>query len=130
MSRIFGKSQAAWLAIELANRIAPEHLQLMVDDPADLVRQVRHAGEVFLGALSSAAIGDYAAGPSHVLPTARTARFAQALTVLDFLKEMHVVAVGRDGFDAVAPAVIAMAEAEQLDAHAEAIRIRQAMTTR
>ena len=112
-------------AIELANQIAPEHLQLMVTDPQPLVAQVRHAGEIFVGALSSAAIGDYAAGPSHVLPTARTARFGQALTVSDFLKEMHVVTVDAEGFDAVAPAVIALAEAENLDAHAEAIRIRQ-----
>jgi histidinol dehydrogenase len=79
---------------------------------------------VFCGPWSPASIGDYIAGPSHVLPTDGTARFAGALTVRDFTKDVHVVTVDRAGFDLVAPHVIALAEAEGLDAHAESIRRR------
>ncbi len=111
-------------AAELANLVAPEHLQVMVDDPVELVDRIRHAGEVFIGPWSTAAAGDYLAGPSHVLPTARTARFGQALTVTDFLKEMHVVDVSEDGLRSLGPAIVEIAEAEGFDAHARAVRIR------
>ncbi len=111
-------------AIEVANRIAPEHLELLCADPEELVALVENAGAIFCGPWSPASIGDYVAGPSHVLPTHGTARFASALTVSDFLKHHHVVTVDRDGFDRLAPSVIALAEAEGLDAHAESIRIR------
>lgn len=113
-------------AIDVANLIAPEHLELLCADPRSLLPRVRHAGAVFCGPLAPASIGDYLAGPSHVLPTDGTARFSSALTVADFTKDLHVVTVEPEGFDAVAPHVVAIAAAEGLDAHAESIRIRQA----
>jgi histidinol dehydrogenase len=127
-------AKAGWLAlvdgpeqaIAVANVIAPEHLELLCDDPHALVDGIRHAGAVFCGPLAPASIGDYVAGPSHVLPTDGTARFSGALTVRDFTKEVHVVSIDRAGFDEIAPHVIALAEAEGLDAHAESIRRRLA----
>jgi histidinol dehydrogenase len=113
-------------AIEVANAVAPEHLELLCEGAADLVPLVRNAGAVFLGPWSPASIGDYLAGPSHVLPTDGTARFASALTVDDFLKHHHVITVDGAGFDAVAPAVAALADAEGLDAHAASVRLRMA----
>ncbi|MBK5221975.1 MAG: histidinol dehydrogenase [Acidimicrobiia bacterium] len=112
-------------AMAVANLIAPEHLELLCEDPAGLLPLVRNAGAVFCGPLSPASIGDYIAGPSHVLPTDGTARFSSALTVSDFTKDIHVVTVDPDGFDAVADHVVAIAGAEGLDAHAESIRLRQ-----
>ena len=111
-------------AMEVANLIAPEHLELLVEDPESLVALVRHAGAVFLGPWAPASLGDYAAGPSHVLPTHGSARFAGALTVDDFTKAVHVVDVDRTAFERLAPHVVAIAEAEGLDAHAESIRMR------
>lgn len=111
-------------AVTVANAIAPEHLQLMCEGAEDLVGLVRHAGAVFCGPWSPASIGDYWAGPSHVLPTFGSARFAGALTPDDFTKPVHVVAVDEDGFAAAAPHVVALAEAEGLAAHAESIRLR------
>ncbi|MDZ7677174.1 MAG: histidinol dehydrogenase [Acidimicrobiales bacterium] len=113
-------------AIAVANLVAPEHLELLCDDPRRLLPLVRNAPAVFCGPLSPASIGDYIAGPSHVLPTDGTARFASALTVADFTKDIHVVTVEPAGFDAVAPHVVALAAAEGLDAHAESVRLRQA----
>lgn len=113
-------------AVEVANHVAPEHLELLCEGAEGLVPLVRNAGAVFVGPWSPASIGDYLAGPSHVLPTDGTARFASALTVDDFLKHHHVVTVDGAGFDAVAPAVVALAAAEGLDAHAESVRLRQA----
>lgn len=112
-------------AIAVANLIAPEHLELLCADPRSLLPLVRHAGAVFCGPLSPASIGDYVAGPSHVLPTDGTARFASALTVGDFTKDVHVVTVSPAGFAAVADHVVAIAQAEGLDAHAASIRLRQ-----
>lgn len=112
-------------ALVVANAIAPEHLELLCDDADGLVDLVRHAGAVFCGPLSPASIGDYWAGPSHVLPTFGSARFAGALTPDDFTKPVHVVTVDAEGFAAAAPHVIAIAEAEGLAAHADSIRIRQ-----
>jgi histidinol dehydrogenase len=113
-------------ALAVANVIAPEHLELLCDEPHRLVPLVENAPAVFCGPLSPASIGDYIAGPSHVLPTDGTARFASALTVADFTKDIHVVTVEPGGFDAVADHVVALARAEGLDAHAESIRLRQA----
>jgi histidinol dehydrogenase len=112
-------------AIQVANAIAPEHLQLMCQGAEGLVELVRHAGAVFCGPWSPASIGDYWAGPSHVLPTFGSARFAGALTPDDFTKPVHVVTVSPEGFDAAAAHVIALAEAEGLAAHADSIRLRQ-----
>ena len=113
-------------ALVVANHIAPEHLQLMTADPEALVPLVRHAGAVFCGPLAPASIGDYIAGPSHVLPTFGSARFGSALTVDDFIKQVHVVTVDRAGFERVAPFVETLAETEGFDAHAESIRLRVA----
>jgi histidinol dehydrogenase len=111
-------------AIEVANRIAPEHLELLTADPAALVPGVRHAGAVFCGPWSPASVGDYLAGPSHVLPTDGSARFSSALTVADFTKDVHVVTLDRDALARVAPHVEALAAAEGLDAHVDSVRRR------
>ncbi len=112
-------------AIEVANGVAPEHLQLMCAEANELANDVRHAGAVFLGPWGPASIGDYVAGPSHVLPTAGTARFSGALTVDDFQKRMHVVEVSKQGFDEVRDAVAALATAEGLWAHAASVSERE-----
>ena len=111
-------------AIDVVNEIAPEHLELMVADPESLLPRVRNAGAVFCGPWAPASLGDYAAGPNHVLPTHGTARFAGALGVRDFLKSMHVVTADRHGLERLAPHVIALAEAEGLTAHADSVRLR------
>ncbi len=116
-----GPSQAA----EVANLVAPEHLQLMCEGAEELVGGIRHAGAVFLGPWAPASVGDYVAGPSHVLPTAGTARFAGALTTDDFAKRMHIVDVSEAGFDQLAPAVAELAEAEGLWAHAASVSRRK-----
>jgi histidinol dehydrogenase len=114
-------------AMAVANLIAPEHLELMCADPESLVPLVRHAGAVFLGPLSPASVGDYVAGPSHVLPTFGSARFAGALTVDDFTKHVHVITVSEEGLAVAGEHVQALAEAEGLAAHAESIRLRKAL---
>lgn len=111
-------------AVAVANAVAPEHLQLMVADPEALLPAVKHAGAVFCGELSPASMGDYVAGPSHVLPTFGSARFAGALGVSDFQRQMHAVTVSRSGLEALGPAVISLATAEGLGVHAESIRMR------
>jgi histidinol dehydrogenase len=111
-------------AMALANAIAPEHLELMTADPEALVPLVRHAGAVFTGAFAPASVGDYLAGPSHVLPTYGSARFAGALGVADFLKPVHVVSLDEPTLARLAPHVVAIAEAEGLAAHADSVRVR------
>lgn len=111
-------------AIDVANVIAPEHLQLMTADADELVSRVRHAGAVFLGPLAPASLGDYIAGPSHVLPTNGTARFGGALGIEDFTKDVHVVSVTDQGIKWAGPHVEVLAMAEGLDAHAESVRLR------
>ena len=111
-------------AVSLVNRLAPEHLQLMLRDPAPLFSRIRHAGAVFLGAFCPEAVGDYVAGPNHVLPTGRTARFASGLSVFDFLKRTTWVAADAASLARVGPAAVALAEAEGLDAHALSIALR------
>jgi histidinol dehydrogenase len=111
-------------AMAAANAIAAEHLELMTADPESLVPSVRAAGAVFLGPWAPASAGDYAAGPNHVLPTARSARFGSALRVDDFCRFIHVVDIDRPGLERLAPAVVAMAESEGLAAHADSIRLR------
>ena len=112
-------------AMAVANLIAPEHLELLNDDPESLVPLVRHAGAVFCGPWAPASIGDYVAGPSHVLPTHGSARFAGALTVDDFTKPVHVVDVDQSAFDRLSGAVVEIATAEGLTAHADSIRLRR-----
>lgn len=111
-------------AIAVANAIAPEHLQLMVANPHPLLADVRHAGAVFCGELSPASVGDYVAGPSHVLPTYGSARFAGALGVSDFQRTVHAVTVERAALTALTPTVVALAEAEGLGVHADSVRMR------
>jgi histidinol dehydrogenase len=111
-------------AMAVANEIAPEHLELCCADPERLVPLVRNAGAVFLGPWSPASMGDYMAGPSHVLPTFRSARFASVLGVEDFLRRVHVIRADRAGLAAVAPHVAAIARAEGLFAHAESVAVR------
>ena len=112
-------------AIAVSNAIAPEHLELLVEDSEAMLRMVRHAGAVFCGPFAPASLGDYLAGPNHVLPTYGSARFSGALRVDDFLKHVHVVSVDQAGLAAVGEHVIALATYEGLDAHAESIRLRQ-----
>jgi histidinol dehydrogenase len=111
-------------AMRVANEIAPEHLELLVDDVDDLLPRVRHAGVVFVGPLAPASVGDYIAGPSHVLPTFGTARFSSVLGVEDFVRRVHAVRVDRRGIDRVARHVASIADAEGLPAHAESTRLR------
>ena len=111
-------------AMALANRIAPEHLELAVADPEALLVKVRNAGAVFLGRHTPEVIGDYVGGPNHVLPTARSARFSSGLSVLDFLKRTSLLKLGPDELRALAPAALTLAKAEGLDAHARSVAIR------
>ena len=108
----------------LTDRLAPEHLQLMVADPRALFARIRHAGAAFLGPWCPEALGDYVAGPNHVLPTGRTARFASGLSVFDFLKRTTWIAAEESGLRATGPAAAALARAEGLDAHARSIAER------
>jgi histidinol dehydrogenase len=111
-------------AIDVANAIAPEHLELMTADAEVLLPLVRNAGAVFCGPNAPASIGDYLAGPSHVLPTFGSARFSSALGVDDFVKTMHVITLDEAALARVAPHIAALAEAEGLPAHAESVRVR------
>jgi histidinol dehydrogenase len=111
-------------AMEVSNIIAAEHLEIMTADPEALVGRVRAAGAVFTGLFAPASVGDYAAGPSHVLPTARSARFGSALRCDDFCRHIHVVSLDQGGLDRLAPHVAAIATAEGLGAHAESVWLR------
>jgi histidinol dehydrogenase len=113
-------------AMPLIDRIAPEHLELAIDDAEAVALRVNHAGAIFLGRHTPEAIGDYIAGPNHVLPTSRTARFASGLGVLDFMKRTTIVGCDAASLAVLAPAAIKLAEAEGLDAHALSLAIRLA----
>ncbi len=113
-------------AARLANEIAPEHCELAVADPVALAPKVRYAGALFLGHWTTEALGDYVAGPSHVLPTAGTARFFSPLSVETFLKRTSLIACSRAGFERLAGAAVRLAEVEGLEAHAESVRVRLA----
>jgi histidinol dehydrogenase len=112
------------VAIELANRIAPEHLELQTKDPFEMVGKIRNAGAVFLGNYTPEPVGDYIAGPNHVLPTAGTARFASALSVDNFIKKTSLIQYTKKAFEREAPDIIRLAEIEGLGAHAGSIKIR------
>lgn len=111
-------------AIELANRIAPEHLELQVKEPFDFLGRIRHAGAVFMGGFTPEPVGDYVAGPNHVLPTAGTARFSSALGVNHFLKQTSVIYYTADAFKKEAGDIMCLAETEGLEAHARSVGIR------
>jgi histidinol dehydrogenase len=118
-----------WMeATELANQLAPEHIQLMMADPGPVFARIRHAGAVFLGRFCPEALGDYVAGPNHVLPTGRTARFASGLSVFDFLKRTTWVQADAPALRRLGAAVITLAEAEGLQAHARSIALRLGQT--
>ncbi len=111
-------------AIAVSDIVAPEHLELLCRDAGSLARRVHNAGAIFAGPWSPASVGDYLAGPSHVLPTHGSARFASALTVDDFLRHHHLVTVSEEGLKQVGPAVATLADAEGLAAHADSVRMR------
>ena len=111
-------------AIDVANAIAPEHLEIMMAEPFELLGQVRNAGAIFLGPWTPESVGDYIAGPNHVLPTGGTARFSSPLSVEDFMKKSSVISYSRSALEADAATVITLASAEGLDAHADAVALR------
>lgn len=108
----------------VVNRLAPEHVELSVADPEPMMRAIRAAGAVFLGRHTPEAIGDYVAGPSHVLPTSRSARFSSGLSVRDFLRRTSVVGCSEEGLAAIGPSASVLAEAEGLDAHRLSVDVR------
>jgi histidinol dehydrogenase len=108
----------------LVDRLAPEHLELLVPDPAAMAERIRHAGAIFLGPWTPEVIGDYVGGPNHVLPTDRSARFASGLSVYDFLKRTTLLACTAASFDALGPAAARLAHAEGLAGHARAVEFR------
>lgn len=111
-------------ACAIANRIAPEHLELSVDEPQRWVAKIRHAGAIFLGRYTSEALGDYCAGPNHVLPTSRTARFSSPLGVYDFQKRTSLIQVSAEGARTLGAIAAELADGEGLPAHAKAARFR------
>ena len=111
-------------AVDLVNRIAPEHLCLLLDDPWSWVDKIKHAGGLFLGEYSPEVMGDYIAGPSHVMPTGGTARFGSALSVHHFLRTMPVVGLSPSEFQKLGKAAVHIADAEGLSGHASAVQIR------
>ena len=111
-------------AAALSDRFAPEHLELLVEDPAALAERIQHAGAIFMGPWSPEAVGDYLAGPNHTLPTSGTARFAGALSVETFLRHTSLIGFNQAALEATGPAVITLAESEGLHSHAESVRRR------
>ena len=111
-------------ACEISNRIAPEHLEVSSSEPARWEPLLRHAGAIFLGAFTSESLGDYCAGPNHVLPTSGTARFSSPLGVYDFQKRSSLIEVSQAGAQVLGPIAVTLAEGEGLQAHAEAARMR------
>jgi len=111
-------------AAALVDRLAPEHLELATADPEALLANIRNAGAIFLGKYTPEAVGDYVAGPNHVLPTSRTARFSSGLSVLDFMKRSSILRLSADALRTLGPAAMTLAETEGLDAHARSIATR------
>lgn len=111
-------------AAALSDRFAPEHLELLVEDPEPLAERIRHAGAIFLGPWSPEAVGDYLAGPNHTLPTSGTARFAGALSVETFLRHTSLIRFNRQALEATGAAVVTLARSEGLHSHAESVRRR------
>jgi histidinol dehydrogenase len=111
-------------AAPVVDAVAPEHLELALLDPEPLLARIRHAGAIFLGRFSPEAVGDYVAGPSHVLPTSGGARFASGLSVLDFLKRSSIIGLDRAALEQIGPAAFRLAEAEGLSAHALSVALR------
>jgi len=111
-------------AVDLINSIAPEHLEIMVKNPRKILKKIKNAGAIFLGPYSPVALGDYAAGPSHVLPTAGTARFSSGLSINDFVKRSHVISYTKKALEKVREPIEKIAELEGLQKHIQSIKIR------
>ncbi|KPK43815.1 MAG: histidinol dehydrogenase, partial [Nitrospira bacterium SM23_35] len=112
-------------AAEIANRIAPEHLEIMTERPQRMLPLIRNAGAIFLGEWTPEALGDYAAGPNHTLPTGGTARFSSPLGVYDFIKRSSILKFSKKGFSNLAETVRRIADAEGLEAHGNTVRVRE-----
>ncbi len=115
------------IAVDAANTIAPEHLEVMMAEPLELLGSIRNAGAIFLGPWTPESVGDYVAGPNHVLPTGGTARFSSPLSVDDFVKKSSVLSYSLEGLEMDGPTVMVIAQAEGLEAHARAVGLRLAM---
>ncbi|MGE6204106.1 histidinol dehydrogenase [Guptibacillus hwajinpoensis] len=111
-------------AVDAVNELAPEHLEIMVEEPMTLLGKIRHAGAIFLGPYSSEPVGDYFAGPNHVLPTNGTARFSSPLSVDDFIKKSSVISYSKEAMRTNGSSIAALAKLEGLDAHARAVELR------
>jgi histidinol dehydrogenase len=109
---------------EIIDHIAPEHLELSVSNPLELLKDITHAGAIFLGRYTPEAVGDYMAGPSHVLPTSRASRFDSGLSVFSFLKRSSLIECNKEAFNKIGNSVVALAEAEGLTAHALSVSLR------
>jgi histidinol dehydrogenase len=116
-------------AVGLSNSIAPEHLEIMTEEPMDVLPEIKNAGAIFLGEWSPEALGDYSAGPNHTLPTGGTARFSSPLGVYDFVKRSSLLYFTKDGFTELADTVKTVAAVEGLDAHEDTIRVREGLFT-
>ncbi len=112
------------MAAQVANMLAPEHLELCVKKPKSLLKKIKHAGAIFLGSMSTEAFGDYIAGPSHVLPTGGAARFSSPLSVYDFLRMPSVISISKRGFSELSGSVMNLAYSEELEAHALSVKVR------
>ncbi|HHT9125830.1 MAG TPA: histidinol dehydrogenase [Candidatus Brocadiia bacterium] len=110
--------------VDISNELAPEHLQIMVKNPEAVLNDIKNAGAIFIGEFSPVAVGDYIAGPSHVLPTGGTARFFSGLSVNDFLKKTSIISYNKKALKGAANEIITIAESEGLDAHAQSVKIR------
>ena len=111
-------------AIDTANAIASEHLELVVNNPFEVMTKIKNAGAIFIGEYSSEPLGDYFAGPNHVLPTNGTAKFFSPLSVDDFIKKSSIVYYSKEALEAIHEDIIRFAKAEQLTAHANSIAVR------
>jgi histidinol dehydrogenase len=111
-------------AVEVCNYIAPEHLELSVDEPMEMAKKIRHAGAIFMGRYTPEALGDYCAGPNHVLPTSRTARFSSPLGVYDFQKRSSLIQVSPQGAQSLGQVASVLARGESLTAHARSAEYR------
>ena len=111
-------------AVEIANNVAPEHLQIMTNNASSVANKIRHAGAIFLGPYSPTALGDYAAGPSHVLPTLGTARHFSGLCLSDFYKKSHIISYSKRALEKVRPAIEKVAKLEGLPKHYESVNAR------
>ena len=111
-------------AVKISNRIAPEHLELSVEDPESIIDDIKHAGAIFMGTYSSEALGDYCAGTNHVLPTSSTARFSSPLGVYDFIKRSSIVMASKDGANKLGKTASVLAYGEGLEAHAKSALYR------